>query len=151
MILPHLTYGICGHCSKYLLQKLTLLQKRALRVITNSHYLAHTEPLFAKLEILSLPDLYIFHIAVFMYSAVNKLLPESFNNVTYKYSINNYSCRNSHDLYIPFYRYEVSRASLCYQGPQIWNDLSKNLKESPSLNVLKRKFKIVLQNEKDAK
>ena len=128
-----------------------MLQKRALRVITNSYYLAHTEPLFAKLEILPLHALYNIHIAVFVYMVTKQLIPVSFDKFIYRHSINNYSCRNSHELYIPFYRYEVSRASLGYQGPQIWNGLSKNLQESPSLVTFKRKLKIALQHEKDVK
>ena len=45
MILPHLSYCniVWGNCATYLLQKLFLLQKRAIRAITKSHFLAHTK------------------------------------------------------------------------------------------------------------
>ena len=47
--LPHLTYGILlwGYRPQIL-----FLQKKVIRKINNSHYLAHTEPIFKRLEIL---------------------------------------------------------------------------------------------------
>ena len=44
MILSHLTYCniVWENCASYLLQKLFLLQKRAIRAVTRSHFLAHT-------------------------------------------------------------------------------------------------------------
>ena len=56
MILSHLTYCniVWGNCASYLLQKLFLLQKRAIRAVTRSHFLAHTRELFLKLKILDI-------------------------------------------------------------------------------------------------
>ena len=51
LFLPHIHYGITllgfNPCSR-----LIILQKKAIRAITNSKYNAHTEPLFSKLETL---------------------------------------------------------------------------------------------------
>ena len=41
------------HC-----ERLFLLQKQIMRVITNSKYIAHTDPIFKTLNLLKLPDLY---------------------------------------------------------------------------------------------
>ena len=56
LILPILYYGLLlwgPHC-----ERLFLLQKRIMRVITNSNYIAHTDPIFKTLNLLKLPDLY---------------------------------------------------------------------------------------------
>ena len=61
-----------GNCASYLLQKLLLLQKRAIRVITKCPYLAHTEVLFHKQNILNIYDLHSYFVASFMYSYLKK-------------------------------------------------------------------------------
>ena len=44
LILPHLSYAtiIWGNCPKTLINRLVVLQKKAIRAITNSSYRAHT-------------------------------------------------------------------------------------------------------------
>ena len=106
MILPHLSYCniIWGNCPKYLLQRLYLLQKRAIRIITKSPYLAHTNILFKNLNILTIFDLNVYCVAIFMYQYFKNVLPEIFNNsFTHQYSINRYPTRHSNDLYLPKY------------------------------------------------
>ena len=56
LILPIVYYGLLlwgPHC-----ERLFLLQKRIMRVITNRKYIAHTDPIFKTLNLLKLPDLY---------------------------------------------------------------------------------------------
>ena len=54
LVLPHLNYCIIlwGCCNKYLLERLYKLQKRAVRIVTQSSYLSHSKPLFIRLRIL---------------------------------------------------------------------------------------------------
>lgn len=58
--MPHLTYGILhwGSASKERLNKLFILQKRALRVVSMSSYLCHIKPLFEKFNTLNIFNLY---------------------------------------------------------------------------------------------
>src|SRR5579872_2249598 len=66
LIYPHLNYCIIVWGSAYntTLHRLTILQKRATRAIDNCHYRSHTEPLFKKLNILKINDIYIFALVV---------------------------------------------------------------------------------------
>ena len=52
LILSHLQFGIT--CWGFECNRLVKLQKRALRIMTNSKYNAHTEPLFKDLKLLKL-------------------------------------------------------------------------------------------------
>ena len=45
--------------------KLHLLQKKAVRNINNSHYIAHTDPIFKKLHMVKVTDM--FHIAIWKF------------------------------------------------------------------------------------
>ena len=56
LILSHLQFGIT--CWGYECNRLFKLQKRALRIMTNSKYNAHTEPLFKDLKLLKLDGIF---------------------------------------------------------------------------------------------
>ena len=60
LILSHLQYCTLLWANTYStwLNKVRILQKKAIWIITQSHYLAHTDPLFSELKLLKLDDLY---------------------------------------------------------------------------------------------
>ena len=118
MILPYLTYCniIWGSTASYLLQKIFLIQKRAIRIITNSTYLAHTEPLFRKLKILNTYDLHRYFVACFMFSYSKGTLPDILNNFfTLNSTVNMYLTRNINNFYLPTYKYNFSRTVVKYE------------------------------------
>ena len=71
--MPHLSYVILawGTCSKSVYK----LQKKAVRVITNSHFIAHTEPLFKKLSILKLDDIFKLQVLKFYFNYRHNSVP----------------------------------------------------------------------------
>ena len=76
-VYPYLIYGveIWGNACNSYIDPLIKLQKKCLRIITFSNYLAHTEPLFQKLEILSYKKLVIHRIAMLMYKNSKEIVP----------------------------------------------------------------------------
>ena len=81
LVLPHLTYCciIWSGSSKYLLNKLIILQKRAIRHITFSHSREHTNALFKSMNLLKLIDLFNLHVTSFVYLSLHDMLPNSLN------------------------------------------------------------------------
>ena len=77
LIYPYIVYCNCAWSSTYVsnLNRIYHLQKRAVRVITNSDYRAHSAPLFSKLGILDTFQANTFEIAKFMFYYKNNLLP----------------------------------------------------------------------------
>ena len=67
LIMPHFHYCPIknGH-------KLHLLQKKAVRIINNSHYIAHTDPIFKKLHMVKVTDMFRFAIWKFYYKLRNQ-------------------------------------------------------------------------------
>ena len=55
--------------------RLTLLQKRAIRTNDNSHYRSHSKTTIYKLNILKLNYIYLFSCCMFIYKFKNKMLP----------------------------------------------------------------------------
>jgi len=103
------------------------MQKNAIRIITNSKYNAHTEPLFKKLEILPFPDLISFFKIQFMHRFTYKYLPVSFNNIWVSNQEHNpnYQLRNNNDLYIPFARLAATEKFPLTAFPKTWNDFNE--------------------------
>ena len=75
----HLSYGIpvWGLAKTSLTQKVTLLQKKAIRVVAKADYLAHTTPLFNKLKILKCKDQYLVSLASVMWDYDHETIPET--------------------------------------------------------------------------
>jgi len=150
LILPHLNYCIIlwGCCNNYLLDRLYKLQKRAVRIITNSFYLSHSKPLFIKLNILPIYQLYEYNLGIFMYSFHKQLLPKLFDSLFIQNSdVHNYDTRSKSHLRVTYGRTHFSHTIITYKGPILWNNLPEELKDSVSLNSFKIKLKrLLLQN-----
>ena len=88
LILSHLQFGITYWGLEW--NRIFKLQKWALRIMTNSKYNAHTEPLFKELEMLKVKNIFDVQCMKFWYKFVNKSLPEyfgtmfTFNNELYQ-------------------------------------------------------------------
>ena len=72
LIHPYLTYGILlwGNAYKKHIQKVLILQKKAIRSITNSTYNEHTAPLYKQLMIPILNDIYKIQLGKLIYNWV---------------------------------------------------------------------------------
>ena len=83
LIYPCITYCNSTWSSTYVtnLNRIFCLQKRVVRVITNSDYRGHSAPLFTKLGILDVFPVNSFQIAKFMFYYHNLLLPPMFLNL----------------------------------------------------------------------
>ena len=80
LIHPHLIYGL--YLWGFNPKRLTILQKRAVRILALRPYLSHSTPLFKFLKILKLEDLYIIQLYKLYYKNVNNLLPSYFRSFT---------------------------------------------------------------------
>ena len=80
-VYPYLIYciEISGTASQIHLQPLCLAPKKVVRIITFSHYFAHTLPLFQSLSILPVDMLFLNQIGIVMYKYCNGLLPNVMN------------------------------------------------------------------------
>ena len=140
----HLNYCciIWGSCNKYLLERILKLQKRLVRIITNSSFLAHTKPLFFSLNILPIYALYEYNLGIFMFSFYKNLLPTSLNNMfTLNLHTHSYNVRNKYNTRVYYGRTSFSRTIIKHKGPILRNNLPSELKQCKSLNTFKYKLK----------
>ena len=76
LILPHINYCILAWGTNK--KRVFKLQNRAVRIITGSHYLSHTDPIFLHLKLLKVIDLYKLFQLKFYFKVTNQLLPQYF-------------------------------------------------------------------------
>ena len=85
MILPHLQYSIFPWSFK--MGRLDKLQKRAVRIISNSKYNSHTDSIFKKLNLLKLKDLFELNILKWFYKYKSNILPFYVSHMVSDYSV----------------------------------------------------------------
>ena len=91
LIHPHLIYGlyIWGFSPK----RLTILQKKAVRILARRPYISHTTSIFKDLKILKLKDQYSNQLYKLYHKNTNNLFPSYFDNFTPYYDV-----EHNHDL-----------------------------------------------------
>ena len=152
LILPYLNYGILawGNTHKFLLDRLLLLQKKSLRIICNTNARSHTNQLFLHNKILKIEDLYSFQLGQFMYNYNNNTLPSVFNRMFPKnQSFHSYPTRQSNEFHLPLLRTLLAKNTFIYTGPQFWNSLDDDIKNSSTLNSFKSNLKSALLQSYD--
>ena len=94
--------------------RLKKLQKKAIRIITNSKYLHHTTPLFKKLNLLKLEDMFKVNMLKWYYRYQNKQLPSYFLkfNINAQQDIHNINTRNKSHIAPPVPRMHCVRKCL---------------------------------------
>ena len=149
LVYPYLQYCVSVWGSTYHtnLHRLILLQKKAVRIISNKSFDAHTDPLFKELKIMKFNNIYLFHIGKIMYQFKINTLPQSLNRMFILNSqIHSYNTRSSNCFHIPKCRTNIRKFSISYQGPKFFNSLSTVIQSANSLASFLIKLKTALFN-----
>ena len=98
LITPHLNYGIIAW--GFSANKLSKLQKKAVRAIACTKYNAHTSPLFKTLRILTVEDIFRKQCLVFYFKFCNGTLPLFFHSFYIaNHSVHAYNTRQSNSIH----------------------------------------------------
>ena len=128
LILSHLQFGITSWGFEW--DRISKLQKRALRIMTNSKYNAHTDPLFKRLHLLKVNDIFDVQCLKFWYKFVNKKLPNYFRDMfKYNYELHEIGTRSHDQLHLYPTRTSGARNVLRHHIPELLNKFPKYLTE----------------------
>jgi len=143
LILRNLTY--CCYVgygtSKGNLNKLFVLQKRAVRHITNSQHRAPTSTLFKSLNILKFHDNIDISISIFTFRFYHNLLPISFCNFFKHNNIHNYSTRQSNNIRLNLHYSNYSKNNIRYRSVNLWNSLNETQRIVTPIKRFKRSLR----------
>lgn len=133
-VFPYLIYGnlIWSGTSATYLQKLILLQKRVIRIITKSNYLAHSTPLFYSTQILKLPDIYKYFLALHSFKLIQS------NNYAQTNQIYNFRNQN---IPVMFHRLTSTQKAVSFMSPSYYNSLPRQLRDTQPLSTFKKILK----------
>ena len=121
LVYPYLTYCniIWGNACVSSLNSIYLLQKRLVRLISNSPYLAHTLPLFSSLKILNIYQLNKYLTLKFMYLYVKQKIPSHIISPVLCSQLHQYNTRRKSLYYIESRKTRRSQSSLGYHGVKL--------------------------------
>ena len=103
-----------------------------MRNIANANFLESTSPLFRKLKILKLKDLYKFHVVLDAHIKIQ--------NGSYQVS-HNLQTRNRNLAQPKFHRLSRCQQSCTFNGPNNWNKLPIDIQNTKSISAFKSKVK----------
>ena len=134
LISPYLHY-----CCE--IKPLTILQKKALRLINNDNSRAHSAPIFYKFNILNLQDLVKFKTLILMFKAKQHSLPNNIRGLFEFGTRHNYETRQKSKFKIKYCRTTQKLMCISIIGPKLWNDLEKSIQNSKDLYEFKKTCK----------
>src|SRR5271170_6699147 len=124
LIYPYLVYCniIWGTANKTVLDKLFLLQKRAIRICAGASFRSPTSPLFVCLKKLKLHDINKLQTLLFVFKFKNNMLP----NCCMHYAVISDVERTHNTRNVPYLKKlrcatDIRKKSISVHGPSLWN------------------------------
>ena len=119
-------------------------QKKVIRAITFNDSFSPSEPLFLKLGLLKLDDIFKLQLASFVYACINRLAPPVFDNYfNYISNIHDHNTRQAarDDIFIErrnTMQYGIK--TVRYAGTQLWNSIPIEIRRSPFISTFRSNF-----------
>ena len=148
---PYITYCIkvWGRCATVHLESIYRLQKVCCRLISNSPVRTESTPLFKKLNVLNVYQLYTLSVSLIMYRFCFGVLPKYIVNCfSYRYELTNVVTRQRNHLAIPLCKTKISQNCLKFMGAKLWNRIITMMELNVSQNMFKRRIKNLLFEKK---
>ena len=122
LILPHINYGLT--IWGYNLNRIFILQKKAIRLINKSKYNCHTDPLFYSLKCLKVEDIFKLNVLKFYYNHCHENLPACLQSIKFntRSNIHSYYTRSRNMLHTMRTKTKVAQNCLNYVLPNIVNE-----------------------------
>ena len=131
------------------INKILIIQKKAMRIITHSPFQCHSSPLFKKTNNLNIFQIIEYYASIFMYQELNSTVPNVFQqNRFLSYSYHTYETRNKISIRTPLFKLQFSKRSIFDHGIKIWNNLSPEVKSITNKRIFKKMIRKKLINEK---
>ena len=142
LVLPYLHYcaEVWGNTYITSLQSLIILQKRAIRTIHKVGYFEHTNTLFLQSKLLKFVDIVSYQTAIIMYKAKNNLLPANIQKL-FRDREGDYNLRGEFNFKTLSRKSTMRGFCVSMVGVKIWNSLSDEHKQCPSINRFKYVYK----------
>ena len=136
LIIPHINYCILLWGSEN--NRVSKLQRRAVRIIRKESRLSHTDPIFKELNLLKINDIYRLQLLKCYVKYEHYSLPKYFDvfNLRLNSEIRAHNTRNQQKLRIPFVKHNFAKACVRYQLPKTVNSMPRSITDKYTPIVL---------------
>ena len=146
LVSSHFLYGleVWGACPAKMKKRLTVIQKKCVRIISKANWNSHSEPRMKELKILKFEDQHLFQCATLVFDMLNKNAPDIFDLQKEQYLNTELTTRSSVNKpnNIRLLSYSNSQLkSFSSLAPAFWNTLSESLQAAESRNLFKSTLK----------
>ena len=144
LIHSHLSYGLIlwGSTFATYLKPLQVCQRKSLHCIYNAAYDAHSNPFFARSNILKLEDLWEFELCKFVFDALHGFLPKPLSSLyMFNATVHSYITRQSRNPHVVSIRTLIARNSPSHQGPMVWSRVPVDIRNLNNRNSFKHSLK----------
>ena len=147
-IFSHYSYGleVWGACQPKFLKRLIGIQKKSVRSITKSHWLAHCEPRMKEHKILKIEDQHYLQSLSLINDMLKNQCPDVYN-LRSNMNMNNsdHATRSQTErpvnLRLPSLNTSNLKTTFLSRTPNLWNELSENIKNAPNRKTFKTNLK----------
>ena len=145
LVEPHFKYcdTVWGQCNETLKDKLQTLQLRFEDVGDYQEFLN-------QLGWLNVRQLFSLDLGVFVFKAINGLIPDQFNEMYSKSNTvhsHGTSAATTDCLFVERTHLTARRKSISVSGSKLWNEIPFDIRNSQSLNVFEKKYKEFLMDQ----
>lgn len=143
IVMPHFNYcsTLLITCKKEQIESLQKLQNKLMRIILKCDYLTPIEYMLKELNWLSISQKIIYNVILMIFQMKNNLLPKYLcNKLIYANEIHERNTRNKDEMRLPKYKKEATRRNIFYKGIQMYNQISKDMKQEKNINIFKKKL-----------
>ena len=140
----HLSYGLVlwGAARKQFLHKLNILQNKALRSISRSHYRDTAQPIYEKFNIPNIQTLYQIELSKIMYLFSKGELPTPLMDLfSTNTEIHKYNTRQRYDPHVVRRRTNFVSNSCMHESPKLWLTILDSIKKARTMASFKKNVK----------
>ena len=136
-------------CKDSDIQKLQVLQNRAMRIILKCHKRTHITEMRNKLNWLSVKQTIMLNVLCLIFKIKNKLMPNYLNvNLSYVSDVySNMSLRNSSNFRPQQYLSKNSQNNVFFKGVKEYNNIPQEIKNSATTEIFKLKCILYVKNK----
>ena len=136
LILSHINFGILSW--GYKCERISKLQKKAVRIVSLSKYNAHTEPIFKQLKLLKVTDILRLQELKFYYKFHHRMLPSYLLDLPLvtNAETHHHNTRRRNDIRLPLAKHEYAKRSIRFNLPKVINNTPNIILDKVSTHSL---------------
>ena len=148
-VLPYLNYAntVWSHTSYNNINRLKIVQKRAVRLITAAKLTDHSKPLFLSLKILPIEKLILYNEMTLVFKIMHNIVHYEIDKVVLNADVHCHNTRSANKLHVRYNRTNLAKNSFLNVARFHWEALPEHLREVKTFNSFKQKLKFHYLNE----